>query len=134
MSENPNSVPGTAQDDRKIRILKVVVIGLGILIIIGFIALAVGLVYSGANTDDKGEDTKAISASIHAAPLPVDMSASFASSLSLALPPGATVISTGLDGIRLSVRFSLEDETGQYVWIYDLTSGALLSKIQLNRE
>jgi len=97
--------------------LKVVVIGMGVLIVIGMGLLAYGVT---AGFGSLGERASAKSAT----------SAKGFGTVRARLPAGATVVESTHDGHRLSVRISLPDG-GARIMIFHLGDGRQIGTIEL---
>lgn len=87
------------------RALKALVIGMGVLIVVG---LAVVVVTIAKRADDAKPEAASAERRMGTAPL--------------AVPAGATVLETDLDGGRIALRLRLADGT-MAVFVYDLASG-----------
>jgi hypothetical protein len=101
--------PLAAPDARQVRVLKLVVIGLGVLLLIGF-GVVIGRIAYLAMQPGRG------------------LSAAGAlQNVNVALPPGAVVRQTTVSGDRLTVQFESPHQTG--VVIVNLTTGQIISRI-----
>lgn len=103
-----------------IRKLKGLVIGLGILIVLGLGAVAVGVVRTIGDLGRSGPPAGGAGA----APGRFDTS-------HIALPPGARLIDVAAAGDRVLLRLGLADGTARIV-VVDLNSGARLGTIELS--
>jgi len=108
---------------RRIRILKTIVITLGILIALGVIGLAAGLVYRANQLGDTTET----------APTPQDgpiRDSSALETLNLPLPAGARLIQSDLDGSLILIRWA-EQGGKEHIWVVDLNSGRVIRRIEV---
>lgn len=96
-------------DDRQVRILKFVVIFLGVLLLAGF-AVVIGRIAYLATQPGGG---------IGAAPMPEDMR--------VALPAGAVMGRTTVSGDRMTVQYDSPQQTG--IVVINLTTGRVVSHI-----
>ncbi len=101
-------------DARQVRILKIVVISLGILLLVGFGVVIARIAYLA--TQPAG--------GIGGTASPRD--------IRLALPPGATIRSTAVSGDRMTVQYESPQQTG--IIIINLTTGQIVSRIGLQPE
>jgi|SRR5665811_139020 len=116
-SEPDNTpLPGTVFTPRQVRVLKIVVIVMGILLVGGFAFVMAAIVYQASRL---GEKTSG-------APPPAAVSAPQAE---LVIPGDATITSMALDGDRLALH--LQTETGSEIAVIDVTTGKVLSRISL---
>ena len=93
------------------RTLKALVIGMGILIVVGTAMIAVMIARRGGDGGAVGGDASSKTARI-------------------ALPAGARVIETALDGDRIALRIAL-DGGGQRVIIIDVPTGRRVGAVNL---
>lgn len=101
-------------DAKQVRILKLVVIFLGILILAGF-AIVIGRIAYLATQPGRGIGTT-----------------SNAQDIRLALPPGAALRSTAVSGDRMTVQYESPQQTG--IVIINLTTGQVVSRITFQPE
>lgn len=101
-------------DPRQVRVLKTVVIVLGLFLLVGFAAVIVRIAYL-ASQPDRGTT---------AARLP--------RSVNVTLPAGAVVRSSLATGDRLTIEFESPQKSG--FLIVNLTTGDILSRIELQPE
>ena len=99
---------GAEPDARQVRVLKIIVIVLGIMLLAGF-AVVIGRIAYLATQPGRG---------IGSVP---------AREVSVALPPGAVIRSTAVSGDRMTVQFEAAQQTG-FV-IINLTKGQVISRI-----
>lgn len=98
--------------------LKALVIGMGLLLVAGLVALAYGLYYKASHPDFKlFDDTKALPAG-HMAP------ASAFGDLSVPLPPGCHIVDMEATGARLYLRSDCDT-----VVVVDTARGTVLGTI-----
>jgi hypothetical protein len=113
-------LPGTVFTPRQVRVLKIVVIVMGILLVVGFGLVMAAIVYQASQLPDKDAPQA------HAAAVSPE------AQTELALPPGAKVTSLALDGDRLALH--LESSAGPEVVVVDIGTGQVLSRIKLKAE
>ncbi len=101
-------------DARQVRILKIVVISLGILLLAGF-AVVIGRIAYLATQPGGG---------IGAPPAPQDVN--------VALPPGAVIGQTAVSGDRMTVEYQSPQESG--VIVINLTTGRVVGRIAFQPE
>ncbi len=115
-------VPGTVFTPRQVRILKIVVIAMGVLLVAGFVLVISVIVYQAS---DKGEsaapEQSAGKPAYPAPPVP-----------GLIVPKGMAVSNMALDGNRLAVHLS--GPKGSEIAIIDLGTGSVLQRIPLKSE
>lgn len=105
-------------DGPGVRALKIVVIGMGVLIVLGVLTVIGRIVYLA----NQGPKQASIATS----------NARLASSAKLALPSHAHVKQISLSGDRLAVHY--ESPTGSAIAIVDLAGGNVLSRVDLVTE
>src|SRR5690606_4316231 len=98
--------------DRHLRMLRFAVIAMGVVLVLGFVAVIARIVY----LVNRGRDTAAAPA----------ISRSLKDSARLALPAGAVVRNLSLSGARLAVHY--DSPTGSGIVILDLASGTPASR------
>jgi len=108
---------------RRIRILKTIVITLGILIVLGVIGLAAGLVYRANQLGDNTETPP----NTEQAPI---RDSSTLETLNLPLPAGAKVLQSDLDGALILIRWT-EQSGKEHIWVVDLNSGRVIRRIEV---
>lgn len=106
--------PGAEPDARQVRLLKIIVIVLGLLLLAGFSVVIVRIAYL-ATQPGRG---------IGAGRAPQDVS--------VALPPGAVIRHTAVSGDRMTIQFESPQQTG--IVIVNLTTGQIVSRIVLRPE
>ena len=111
-------LPGTVFTPRQVRVLKLAVIVMGALLVGGFAFVMAAIVYQASELGEKQG-----SAAPAAVPRP---------ETSLVIPEGATVTSLALDGNRLALH--LQSSTGPEIVVIDVTTGKVLSRIELKAE
>lgn len=125
-SETDNTpLPGSVFSPRGVRILKIVVIAMGVMLVGGFLFVIGVIAYQASNLGQgkKSEQDKPVVASSKVLP---------ATETELAIPAGATVVSMALDGDRLALH--LKSSAGPEIVVIDLTSGKVISRIGLNAQ
>lgn len=122
-------LPGSVFNPRQVRILKVVVITMGIMLIGGFALVIAVIAYQAIHLGedkesglDKNSGPDKPLAAVSTV-LPGDAS-------ELAIPAGATVVSMALDGDALALH--LTSSAGAEIVVIDLTTGKVISRIKLN--
>ena len=113
-------------EEKKIRMLKRIVAGLGILIVFGVLALVGGLIYKSSQI---GTDQQAIAQTDTPTPPPVLEADKLPSNIGLALPKGAVIEDITLDGANLAVRWWQADINQNHIWILGLRSGEVVQRI-----
>jgi Family of unknown function (DUF6476) len=112
-SEPDNTpLPGTVFTPRQVRVLKIVVIVMGILLVGGFAFVLATIVYQASKGGQSG-----------ATALPGGLETE------LPIPKDATVTSLSLDGDRLALHLS--STAGAEIVVLDLRSGAVVSRVKL---
>jgi hypothetical protein len=101
--------------DRHVRMLKIAVIAMGVVLVLGFIAVIARIVYLVA----RGSETSHATA----------VSQPLSESTRLALPAGSTVRNLSLSGGRLAVHY--DGLTGGGIVVLDLQTGTAVSRIQI---
>ncbi|MCH8238499.1 MAG: hypothetical protein IIB62_00335 [Proteobacteria bacterium] len=115
-------VPGTVFTGRQVRILKAIVIAMGILLVGGFILVISVIVYQASNIDESaGPAQGAAQALTPGAPLQGAI-----------VPKGMTISHMALDENRLAIH--LTGPGGGEIRIIDLATGKLVRRIPLRRE
>lgn len=97
-------------DAPSMRMLKYAVIGMGIILILGFMVIAARIVY--------------LTTRIDASPPP-------GSAVTAELPAGAEVSAMSLDGNRLALHLKGPAENERSVVIVDMASGRIISRVRL---
>lgn len=125
---SPSDHPPSARGDSKAplssySILKFVVIFLGVLLVLGFVVVVGTIVYRLANSDPPAV------AAIGSAAVAGPEIAELLSEIELSLPSGSEITGHDLDGARLAIR--LQGAAGAEIWIVDLTSGQVVSRVRL---
>ena len=101
----------TGRVTKLMRTLKALVVGMGILIVVGTAIIAVMIARRGGDSGTTGRDVSTTTAQI-------------------ALPAGARVVETALDGDRIALRIVLVDG-GQRVIIFDVPTGRRVGVVDL---
>jgi len=101
-------------DARQVKILKIVVIFLGVLLLVGF-AVVIGRIAYLATQPGAGIG-----------------SATQAQNVNVDLPSGATIRQTTVSGDRMTVEYSARDQTG--IVVISLTTGRIVSRITFRPE
>lgn len=101
-------------DARQVRILKIVVISLGILLLIGFAVVIARVAYLATQP---GRGIGAATAQ---------------QNVNVALPPGAVIRESAVSGDRMTVQFEAPQQTG--IVIINLTTGQVVSRIVFSPE
>lgn len=99
-------------DARQVRILKIVVIFLGVLLLVGF-AVVIGRIAYLATQPGAGPSTQAQNVNVD-------------------LPSGAAIRQTIVSGDRMTVEYSSRDQTG--IVVINLTTGRIVSRITFRPE
>jgi hypothetical protein len=122
----PDVVPGTVFTERQVRILKRVVIAMGVMLVGGFILVISVIVYQATNPSDSTVDSpvqKRLAPAPGAALLPPG---------ELRVPKGMAISHLALDGNRLAVH--LTGPAGGEIQIIDLGTGTVVSTISIKSE
>lgn len=114
-SSEPNDPAAIVLGDRHIRMLRFAVIAMGVVLVLGFVAVIARIVY----LVNRSSDT----ASAPAVSQPLKDAGR------LALPPGASVRTMSLSGSRLAVHY--DGPSGSGIVIMDLATGAPASRIEI---
>jgi hypothetical protein len=101
--------------DRQLRLLKIAVIAMGVVLVLGFVAVIARIVYL-VNRSGETTTTTAVSQPIRDA-------------TRLALPSGAVIRNLSLSGSRLAVHY--DSPKGSGIVILDLATGAPASRIEI---
>ncbi len=111
-------VPETAPNVVQVRILTIIVIVLGVLLLLGLATVVGRIIYLGSQRAP---------ASVRSSSLPP--------SIPLALPAGASVKHTSLDGDRLAVTYEMSQQSGSGrqagIIVMSLSTGQVVSRIEL---
>ncbi len=106
--------PATERVRRKM--VRLMVISIGIMMI-GLMAVFGAIVYKFTNLGGKSSDDSAVSSNnLDTFETAID------------IPEGATIVSTALDGTRVSLTLSYSDGK-QEIWFYDIATDRMLGKI-----
>jgi hypothetical protein len=119
-------VPGTVFTERQVRILKRVVIAMGVMLVGGFILVISVIVYQASNPSDSTVDSPVRKRS---APAP---GAALLPPGELRVPKGMAISHLALDGNRLAVH--LTGPAGGEIQIIDLDTGAVVTTISIKSE
>jgi hypothetical protein len=123
MSE-PAAVPLDPAEERKLRRLKAVVIILGVLIVLGLIALVFGIIWRSSG--------KTAAPPAGTTPAPVLTSGSGVAAR-LSLPEGTNVVDMDLDGNRILLRTRSISGDEEFI-IYDAAKNQIIARVALERE
>ncbi len=115
-SPPPSLLSGVQLNDPQTRALRIAVIVMGVLIVMGLVALIGRIIYLVARPS--GQITSGVAA--------------MAPQIQTALPAGAVIKTVALTGDRLAVHY--ETAAGSGIAIIDLASGRTLSRIQFTPE
>lgn len=115
-------VPGTVFTPRQVRILKWVVIAMGVLLVGGFVLVISVIVYQASNIGESAGPPSGVQAR-RAAPLPQGV---------LRVPRGMAVTHMALDDNRLAVH--LTGPGGGEIQVIDLVTGSVIATIRVNGE
>ena len=114
-------IEGTVFNERQVKLLKYVVIGLGVLLLLGLAIIISTIVYKASQMgDDENAGNPTITRSVSHAN--TKMSA-------IAITEGSKVIATSIDGARLAI--TVESKGGFSIFVIDVRSGKLLSRTEL---
>lgn len=113
-------------DTTALRIMKWVVIVLGIALVLGFFTVIGRMVYLTSRTDASRDGAKAVTTAAS--------SAKAAALSTLAVPAGHEVRSLSLDGNRLAVHVAPASGGAGSISVIDLATGAVESRITLTAE
>jgi hypothetical protein len=108
--------PKSGMTDKQMRMLRLAVIGMGVLLLLGF-GLVIGRIVYLLNSPPPGGAAALAKRSPGTAPV------------NLPLPEGAAVKTMALSGQTLAVQF--EGPHGQGIALIDITTGAILQRIEL---
>ncbi len=123
-SDHPPSIRGNYKaPPPSYSILKFIVIFLGILLVLGFVAVVGTIVYRLASSEPP--EAARIGSSAIASP----EIAILLGEIELSLPEGSEITGHDLDGARLAIR--LQGAAGAEIWIVDLSSGKVVSRVTL---
>jgi hypothetical protein len=115
---NNETIPGTVFNARQVRILKVFVIGMGLLLVVGFALVVTVIVYQATRigeSEPAGPSAQAV--------------ANRAGGLALSVPSGTKIESLTLDGKRMAVQ--LTGPNGAEIAVIDVDKGRVISRIRL---
>lgn len=115
-ADTPGQTTGIVLGERHVKMLRFAVIAMGVILVLGFIAVIARIVY----LVNRGNDT---------ASAPAAISQSVQQAARLALPAGANVRQISLSGSRLAVHH--EGPGGSGILILDLQTGKTLSRIEI---
>ncbi len=111
----PDTPAAIVLGDRHLRLLKFAVIAMGVVLVLGFVAVIARIVYL---VNRSGETASATS-----------ISQPIRDAARLALPSGAVVRNLSLSGSRLAVHY--DSPKGSGIIILDLATGAPASRIEI---
>ena len=124
-SDRQSSVPGSSEaPPASYSILKFIVIFLGILLVLGFAVVIGTVVYRAVNSSE------AETAELATTKIAGSAVADILKDIELSLPEGHEISGHDLDGTRLALR--LQSPAGDEIWIVDLTSGEVISRVTLH--
>jgi len=112
------TIPGTVFNARQVRILKVVVIVMGLLLVAGFAFVVAAIVYQATRMDE----------SEPAGP-PAQAMANRLGELGLPVPSGTRIEGVTLDGKRMAVH--LTGPNGSEIAVIDVDKGRVIARIKL---
>jgi hypothetical protein len=118
-------VPGTVFTERQVRLLKIVVIALGVLLVGGFLFVIGTIAYQASKL---GSDPQAVSAG-EGGPAALSEAGDV---LELAVPRGAKVVATSLDGDRLAIHFATR--AGPEIVVVDVRRRTVLARVRPKAE
>ena len=128
-------LPGSTMTPRQVRILKIVVIAMGVLLLAGFALVVVTIVYQATqlgNDENVAAQTANVPVNPPASALPVEtMPANSATSASIELSRDARVTSSTVDGSRLIL--TLEDDGAITILVLDTTNWTLVHRHHITR-
>lgn len=107
---------------QNVRALKITVIVLGVLLVLGFIALVVGLILEFAGPGEEGSSEARSEALAPAGSAP--------GAAQLALAPDAVIERMALDGSRVALQ--IRDDAGARIILVDLRHGRLIGELWLS--
>ena len=107
----------------QMRALKIAVVVMGVILVAGFAAIVVRIIYLTSN--------KPAIAAVPAGPATLALPLA---DVRLALPPGAEVKSVTLDGNRLAVHHSGGGPKDDTITIIDLATGRIISRVAIERK
>lgn len=123
----------TEQEAAKQRLLKGIVIGLGIMILIAFAGVVAGMAYRasqvGKTAPAPGKSGSAAAPSVVLPARPSESEPALRTDVRLALPAGSTVRASSLSGSRLVVVH--DGPGGAGIIVLDLTTGQVASRIAI---
>ena len=115
-------VPGTVFTRRQVRILKIVVIAMGVLLVAGFVLVISVIVYQASNLGESAAPVQSAAKPAYPAP----------PAPGLIVPRGMSISNMALDGNRLAVHLS--GPKGSEIRIIDLGTGTVVQRIPLQSE
>lgn len=122
--EDNTPLPGTVFTPRQVRILKIVVIVMGVLLVGGFVAVIAAIVLQAGKLGDKKE-----ARALEAAPLSVPATAVEST---FVLPDGAEIAAMTLDGAQLALH--VKGPEGSQIVVIDVGTGRVLSRVGLGSQ
>ncbi len=127
--EDPDNtkLPGTVFTPRQVRMLKAVVIGLGVVLVVGLLLVIVGMAMTAMHMGEGRKPAAAVAPAV--AVKTAGGKASAAPVYDLRVPAGATALATALDGDRLAL--TLKTQTGTEIVVLDLKTGARTATVKL---
>jgi hypothetical protein len=112
------TIPGTVFNARQVRILKIVVIVMGLLLVGGFAFVVAAIVYQATRMDESdGVDR------------PAQVMEDQAGELGLDVPSGTRIEGVTLDGKRMAVHLS--GPNGAEIAVIDVDKGRVIARIRL---
>ena len=115
-TSEPDDKAAIVLGDRHLRLLKIAVIAMGVVLVLGFVAVIARIVYLVGRSGETATTTATVSQPIRDA-------------ARLALPAGATIRNLSLSGGRLAVHY--EGPRGSGIIILDLATGTPASRIEI---
>lgn len=123
-------LPGSVFTPRQVRWLKIAVIGLGVVIMLGFLLMIVGMVRTATQL---GKDEPAAAGAAKSAKVVKALAQKAAiPSVDLGLPKDARILSTALAGNRLAVTF--KTASGVEIMVIDLHRHKVVSRLRLKSQ
>jgi hypothetical protein len=130
-SDNSDATPedmDLAAEERKIRVLKRVVVTIAVLIVLTVIAMIGGIIYKANNKAPAPEPIAQTEVSI-----PAPVIKALPENIELLLPTGAVIENISLNGNQLAVQWWQADANQNHIWIIDLTTSLVSQKIHVKK-
>jgi len=115
--ESLETIPGTVFNARQVRLLKIVVIAMGLMLIGGFVLVVATIVYQSMYASGSAATKPAIAVSPE---------------LGLSIQSDSKVTDLAIDGDRLAIH--IEGPNTSEIVIIGIATGQVLSRVQLKRE